>query len=186
MPAIGVGMVPAGQPLAGAMLTVGIRRLTGAGRVGLAPVSWAFNSVAVSPQALSAARKVVSGSATKPAGVYQKTGRLAKKLTMNLIDAYRRLLLVPNGRCSDDTAQSRLKHQCAISQQSLAVSTARMALSASAPASGRHLHRDVWRTSVLVGSWSTSASNFARLRPAAFNTAWPFSAVAAAALPTAP
>ena len=51
-PAMGVGLKPSGQPLAGAMFTVGIKRLTGLGSVGVDPMPSVGNKVAVSPQAL--------------------------------------------------------------------------------------------------------------------------------------
>ena len=50
-PAMGKGITPAGQPTAGAIFTVGIRLLTGLGKLGVAPIPAVGSSAAVSPQA---------------------------------------------------------------------------------------------------------------------------------------
>ena len=52
---MGKGIAPAGQPMAGAILTVGIRLLTGLGKLGVAPMPAVGSSTAVSPQAASSA-----------------------------------------------------------------------------------------------------------------------------------
>ena len=50
MPAAVLGIKSLGQPIAGAMLTVGIKVLFGAGSVGLEPIPWDIDKLAISPQ----------------------------------------------------------------------------------------------------------------------------------------
>jgi len=54
MPGAAGGMTALGQPLAGAMCTVGIRVCLGAGKVGDGPVPAASGNVAMSPHAATA------------------------------------------------------------------------------------------------------------------------------------
>jgi hypothetical protein len=49
---MGVGLIPVGQPIAGATFTVGISVLFGAGSVGLAPMPADSGKRAVSPHAV--------------------------------------------------------------------------------------------------------------------------------------
>ena len=67
----GVGLTPAGQPLAGAIFTVGIIVVVGAGSVGLAPKSAPCGSLELSPQAES----------SNEINVTMRTFRLFKILT---------------------------------------------------------------------------------------------------------
>ena len=162
MPAIGVGMVPAGQPLAGAMLTVGISCLTGGGSVGFAPVSSAISSVARSPQALSAASATVMGSAARAERFLAEKETFESAIGLLSAGATR---TIPISRLQRNSVQ--LDDECGLSaQRAWACQCARPRWKA-LPARGQ---ARPWRTSVLVGNWSISASNFARLRPAACNT----------------
>jgi len=61
VPAAATGILPSGQGLAGAMLTVGTSVFTGAGSFGSGPNPWASGSLAISPQAHSSKLTAMTG-----------------------------------------------------------------------------------------------------------------------------
>ena len=69
MPAAACGVAPGGQPLAGAMFTVGMRVCCGGGNVGCEPLPADTGRVATSPQALSASTTMPINEATKGGNV---------------------------------------------------------------------------------------------------------------------